>query len=585
MSTNIFDLIKNQISILDVVQEYTTLKKVGSSYWKGCCPFHHEKTASFTVSPHKEIFYCFGCHVHGDVIGFIARIEQCSQLEAARHLADRFKIELPKEEGLAQIYSHEKDHYHNACSVFAQWSHEQLLKYQHVVDYLAQRGVHSETIRAYMIGYVPAGISDVKSLVTYAKQKGILSKDLLDAHIILQGQSAPYCAFDDRIIFPIKDHLARICGFGGRVFKQHDTRSKYYNTREHAFFAKGSLLFGFDRAKSAIQTSETVFMVEGYMDCIAMVQAGFLNTVATLGTACTPNHLKQLSRYAHTIYIMYDSDRAGHDAVLRLTTLCWQVNMELKIVSLPAGHDPASFLLSRGNIQDLVQQAKDLFVFYINDIGVSFATKPLAKKLEGIKGLVEAIAAIEDTLKRNILLQDASQKLGIMFEILQKEVDRLSKKTPELSDIPLVNPVSQDSSLHVLEKSLICAILNNTDVLCEQNVHYLGTYLSKPLSDIVRGLFAIKKEDSDYCFRTFFALLPQGQQQYISNLTLSHGELDKEQFYILYRQWQRRQWKTIVTDMRSKIAQAHDEGNEHAATLLVEEFTQLKKDMLPVGEN
>ncbi|HEV2917475.1 MAG TPA: DNA primase [Candidatus Babeliales bacterium] len=584
---NIFDFIKNRIAILDVIQEYTSLKKMGTNYWKGRCPFHHEKTASFTVSPGKEIFYCFGCHVHGDVISFIARTEQCSQLEAAKYLVERYGIVLPEDEGLLQPNNQEKDRYHSICTLVAQWAHQQLLKNKQICAYLESRFIAAHSITDYMIGYFPGGTAGLKELLAYAKQKNLLSQDLLNAHIITQGHVGLYCPFEERIVFPIKDHLSRVCGFGGRIFNKQDTRSKYYNTKDHDFFSKGSLLFGFDRAKSAIQSSETVFLVEGYFDCIAMVQAGFLNTVATLGTACTIHHLKQISRYAHTVYIVYDGDRAGHDAVLRLTALCWQVNMELKIVSLPAGCDPASFYASGGNVADLIKNAQDLFLFYINDIGITFATKPLSKKLEDIKGLMEAIANIEDQLKRDLLLQEASQKLNILFEILKKEVARIRQKSSQVSvqnEIPSKTPSCHQSPLRILEKTLVCAILNHIEVLCEQNVRYLGTYLPKPFGDIVRRIFIIKKNGDQHCFRTFFSSLNKEQQEYISKLALSCPDVDKERFFILYKQWQRHLWKVIVADIKSKIMQAHNEGNHQGAVLLLEEFALLKKDMLQVSE-
>jgi DNA primase len=582
---SIFDLVKNRVQILDVIQEYTTLKRTGSSYWKGCCPFHHEKTASFTVSPHKEIFYCFGCHAHGDVISFIARAEQCSQIEAAKHIAERYGIEIPKEEGAALQGSttQERDHYYTISSTVAQWAHEQLLKNKHAYEYLHKRGITESSITQYLIGYFPGGTAAIKSLVAYAKQKSLLSKDLFDTHIISEGQAAPYSSFEERILFPIRDHLGRICGFGGRILRSDDTRSKYYNTRENEFFSKGSLLFGLDSAKTAIQESETVFLVEGYTDCIAMVQAGFVNTVATLGTACTPHHLKQVSRYAHTMYVIYDSDRAGREAVLRLTTLCWQVNMELKIVTLPSGLDPASFCASGGDMNSLIAVAQDLFVFYINDIGSSFATKPLARKLEGIRGLVEAIAGVDDALKRDLLLQDASQKLTIRFEILKQEVQRIfSGKPVESQKAPAhgAEQLSDTTQLQVLEKALVCAILNNTDALCEQKAHYLGTYLSRPFGDIVRRLFYSKKTVIGDCFRAFFASLNPEQQRYISELTLAQGDAYEEQFSVLYEQWKRRQWKVIVADMKTKIAQAHNENDQERAAALLEEFALLKKEMV-----
>jgi DNA primase len=585
---NIFDSIKNKVNILDVVQEYSTLKKAGS-YWKGCCPFHHEKTASFTVSPHKEIFYCFGCHVSGDVISFIARIEQCSQIEAVKHLADRYGIELPASEG-ASLSSNiqERNHYYTICGVVAQWAHEQLLAHVQIQVYLKSRAISMQSITHYTLGYFPGGLRVMQQLLLYCRKKAILSSDLVNAHIISEGRNVFYSSFEERILFPIKDHLGRFCGFGGRVYKPDDTRSKYYNTRENDFFSKGSLLFGLDSAKAPIQECETVFLVEGYTDCIAMVQAGFLNTVATLGTACTVNHLKQLNRYVHTVYVVYDGDKAGRDAVLRLATICWQVNMELKIVTLPSGCDPASFLTSGGDIQTFIAASQDLFLFYINDIGTLFKVKPLAKKLEGVRALLEALAGVDDDLKRDLLLQEAAKSFDMSIDVLRQELNRMREARPSIMQQPLEQGVLEDAvygkPIELLEKRLVCVILNNTDLLHEQNAYYLSTYLSRPFGDIVRRLYHIKRSATGDCFRIFFASLNAEQQRYVSELLLAQDSGDDgEQCTVLYEQWQRRQWKFIVEDIKVKLAKATNEGDQESVSQLLKEFALLKQKMVSRG--
>src|SRR5579872_985005 len=188
---NIFNFVKQRISILDVVQEYTTLKKAGS-YWKGTCPFHSEKTASFTISPHKEIFYCFGCHASGDTIGFIAKIEHCSQLEAVQHIIERYSIEVP--EAIAREQNHEtpqgKERYFELCKQVAVWAHEQLLKNQAVLRYLRTRAFTDATMQQFMVGYFPAGSAALKNLIGHAQKYHILADDLLEAHIIAQGKTS-----------------------------------------------------------------------------------------------------------------------------------------------------------------------------------------------------------------------------------------------------------------------------------------------------------------------------------------------------------------------------------------------------------
>ena len=381
---NLFSYIKTKVSIIDVVNEYTHLKRAGL-YYKAHCPFHHEKTASFTVSPGKEIFYCFGCHANGDVISFIAGMEHCSPLEAVKHLADRYHVEMPSELMLeeADIDIKKRDGYFHVCKTVASWCNEQLMSNPPVLTYVQSRGINQASINAFMLGYFPGGIKSIKLLLQSMGAENIMASDLLEAHILQEGSRALYSPFEERIIFPIKDHLGRFCGFGGRIYKSDDTRPKYYNSRESPNFEKGSLLFGLDLAKKSIKESETVFLVEGYTDCIAMVQHGYPQAVATLGTACTLEHLKHLSRYASAVYVVYDGDAAGQQAMLRLAELCWQCSMDMYTIILPSQEDPASLLVSGKSLAPYVAQAQDIFSYFMASLGENFGAKTSAGKITG----------------------------------------------------------------------------------------------------------------------------------------------------------------------------------------------------------
>jgi DNA primase len=217
----------------------------------------------------------------------------------------------------------------------------------------------------------------------------------------VRGKSAFFSPFEERIIFPICDHLGRYCGFGGRIFKEHDARAKYYNSKESAHFIKGSLLFGLEQAKKEMQKSGTVFLVEGYTDCITMAQYGYTNTLATLGTACTLEHLSALARYVQRVFVIFDGDKAGNDAIIRLTKLCWQVDMELYVICLPSGDDPASFLSKQNSLEPFIQQAQDIFLFFIKTLGEGFTNQPLANKLARIRQLLPSLAIFNSRISQN----------------------------------------------------------------------------------------------------------------------------------------------------------------------------------------
>ncbi len=582
---NIFGFLKSQLSIQDVVSEYTTLHKAGA-YLKSRCPFHHEKTASFTISPDKDIFYCFGCHTGGDVISFIAKVENCSPIEAAQFLAERHQIQLPEDIDFSensQSKESKKQHY-DVCRTFAQWCHQQLQKHPSVLKYLHDRGIDQAQIDQFTLGFFPGGLASIKQCIYAVKKEQLLLDDLMQAHILMQGKSILYSPFEDRIIFPIKDHLGRFCAFGGRVFKPHDTRPKYYNSKESDFFTKGSILFGLDTAKKNIQDRKTVFLVEGYTDCIAMVQHQYPNTVATLGTACTEQHLKLLSRYADYLYILYDSDAAGEQAILRLTKLCWQVNMELRVVHLPTGQDPASFLEAKNCLESRIEQAQDIFNFFIASLSKEFTIKPLHEKVGKIRSIIETIQSIDDPLKQDLLLQNAARTFDVPVESMKRELQQHSSTRPQPNDPSPTdtNSKKSESSVSILEKRIFCAIINNMDLLKSQHESYVIEYISSPLKEILHSLKNKRNDDSSFEFANFFDTLSEQEKQYVSQLLLEHNESDESTSYeYLVQQLQKKQWKRIVRDITTKLTHAQNKGDLDTVQRILDDFHALKEKIIP----
>lgn len=587
---NIFSYLKSHLSITDVIGQYTTLKRAGV-YFKGRCPFHHEKTASFTISPHIGIFYCFGCHETGDVIAFIAKIEQCSQIDAVRFLADRYTIDLPQEEGWnkSTISMDKKAHYEQVCQIFAQWCHEQLTKSAIILNYLAERGFNRTSVKNFMLGYLPGGPHSIKQLLFDMQKKNILAQDLLEINVLAEGKIALYSPFEDRLLFPIKDALGRVCGFGGRTFKNNDTRPKYYNSRESDFFSKGSLLFGLAEAKKSIQQLGTVYLVEGYTDCIAMAQYDYPNTVATLGTACTLAHLKLLSRYANQVCIMYDSDAAGKQAILRLTELCWQVNMELHVVTLPEGQDPASFLTDQRDLKPYINNAQDIFIFFIKSLGDNFNTKPLNQRMAIIKTLLDTIKNLNDPLKEDILLQKAAENLEIPLSILKNELARTPiKPLPHLEQAPArveTPEVSLDQTFEhfsKLEKKIFCAIMHNMQLFNKKDILAIIDYLPMPLASL---LLRLKDADATTTgsvdLISFLDGVTLQQKRHISSLLLEEQEvIDEATFDELVTQLRKKWWKTITHNIKERIAHAKRQGDDHKVQELLNNFVILQQKIM-----
>lgn len=586
---NLFNYIKSRLSILDIIGQYTTLRKAGT-YWKANCPFHHEKTASFTVSPHKEIFYCFGCHTSGDLISFIAKIENCSQLEAAQHLIETYQIEVPEEFLQSRPQNQdEKNSYFNLCEMVANWCHESLKKSPIARSYLKKRNISDESINTFHLGYFPGGLKSIKQFIAYMQTQSILVKALLEIHILSEGKNVLYSPFEDRIIFPIKNHLGRFCGFGGRIFKENDNRAKYYNSHENTYFNKGSLLFGFDVAKKTIQQTEKIFLVEGYTDCIAMAQHGFKNTAATLGTACTTDHLKILSRHTQQLYLLYDGDTAGKKAIMRLTELSWQVNIEPKVITLPENEDPASFLEKGGNLQEAVEQSKDIFSFFIDTLGQGFAAQSLSKKLQLVEKLLSIIHKIQEPLKKDLILQRASETLQLPIGSLKAELAKASSKgaidqqpaSPE-NNAPLLQNNAESSS-NTLEKRILFAILNNVSLFNEDNEDYLIACLPTPLNAVLRKLKQLKEQQQTLSpdFSQLFELLDEAEKHCVSKILVQVDEtIESESFDQLLERFQKKTWKIVVRSVKTKLAKAQQENNTQEIENILNNFSKLKQKLL-----
>lgn len=578
---SLFSFLRSQLHISDVVNEYTALKKAGQ-YWKAPCPFHSEKTASFTVSPHKDIFYCFGCHASGDVVGFIAKIESCSQVEAAKFLVEKYGLQLPKEASFefqkAAETIEEKNKYFVLCKLVAQWCFKNLSRDIQAKKYLQERGFNQESINKFTIGYFPGGSANIKNLAKELTDKGFLLHDLIQANIVMEGKGL-YSPFEDRIIFPIRDAMGRFCGFGGRIFKENDTRAKYYNSHENIHFNKGSLLFGLDLAKKDIQNKGYVFLVEGYTDCILMNQKDYTNSVAVLGTSCTMEHLKILSRFTQGIYVLYDGDDAGQNAILRLTQLCWEINLELKVICLDKGEDPASFLNKNGDLTKYISQAKDIYLFFIEDFGFGFSTKSLQEKLAIIKKITEVIRNIEDPIKRNILLQETSVRLNIPFDSLKMEFGNKDFKKKLLSDkiIDEENKVNENFEISNLERDLFIAITEDFSLLNEDNF-YIIEYFSSYTKEILLHLFELRNKDKDLDFNKFLFLLADNRQkQFLNKILLEQETVGPKNFVLLVEQFKKQNWKKIAYDIKSKISKAEQDSNIIEVKKLVLHFQMLKK--------
>lgn len=432
-SKSTIDEVRNRVDILTVVSDYVQLKKKGR-YFVGLCPFHSEKTPSFTVTPERGIYHCFGCGEGGDAFSFIQRIENVGFVEAAKTLAERFNIpwnDTPED-------SHESEVREDILRVgrFAESFFERVLagsRGEAARRYLQERGITTETAALFHLGYAPEGSAFFRLM----KQKGIAPERLERAGLVLWGQNGYYDRFRDRVIFPIHDHRGKVVGFGGRTMG--DGVPKYLNSPESPVFSKGRLLYGLDLAGGSIRRQGRVFVVEGYMDAVSLRQYGLTNVVASLGTAFTSDHARLLSRFTREVFLSYDADRAGQSATLKGLDILKQAGLDVRIVELPAGEDPDSFV-HRFGLEAFLQKA---------DGGPGVTEYRLKRVLDrpgldrpevaagAVQEALPVLADISDSVERDAYVQRLGASLKVSADSIYQELRSFlgrSRKTAQIMD-------------------------------------------------------------------------------------------------------------------------------------------------------
>jgi len=425
ISEEIIEQVRSSNDIIDVVGSYTRLKKRGKNY-VGLCPFHQEKTPSFTVSADKQMYHCFGCHKGGNVFTFVMEHEKVAFAEAVRILASRVGIVIP--EGPVTEAQTEQERLYNACRFAGQVFYENLTKTDEgrgALEYFHARGFSDDTIRAFGLGY---SLQSWDSLLLRAQQEGITIEHLQKAGLIrLREDGTPYDYFRGRAMFPILSTTGRVIGFGARKIREDDAvAGKYINSPETAIYNKSRILFGLFHSKEAIRGEERSLMVEGYADLISLFQAGVQNVVASSGTALTEEQLQLLGRYAKTLILVYDADAAGSDATMRGVDLALEQDFDVRVVRLPQGEDPDTFIRKSGakEFRALVNESVSFIDFKAQRFYQEGAFSSPERKAEAVRSIVHSIAKMKDELKRNFYVKDVAGKYDIYESVIYRELER-----------------------------------------------------------------------------------------------------------------------------------------------------------------
>lgn len=432
------DRVRRHFDILDVVQEHIQLKKSGGRYYFGLCPFHSEKTPSFSVSPDKQIFHCFGCGEGGNVVSFIMKLEGMTFPEAIKYLAEKAGFSLPQTEDVspAQIKENEE----KARMVEA---HEFTVKlYHHILwhtqqgqeglEYLKQRGFTTEAVHEFSLGFAPLTWD---TLTKHLRKRSFAPETMEKAGLIAKsnrgsGREPRYFdRFRGRIMFPIQDNQGRVIGFGGRSFD--GSHPKYLNTPETKLFQKGRHLFNLSRAKFQIRKKRLAVLMEGYADVIAAWQAGVTHVVATLGTALTAYQARLIRRNTEQVIICYDSDDAGREAASKTGEVLDENGCFVKVALMPKGMDPDDYIRSHGSQafeENVLAQSMTFVAFKLDYLKRSYNLNDEGERMQYIQAALQEVSALKNAVERDHYLRQLSEEFNLSLDALKMEQRRIFYK-------------------------------------------------------------------------------------------------------------------------------------------------------------
>lgn len=459
---DVIESVRNANDIVDVVSEYVQLRKQGSNFF-GLCPFHDEKTPSFSVTQDKQIFYCFGCKKGGNVLTFLMELEGYSFFESLSALAQRSGIDLPKT-------SFNRDESLSPDNQNALSAYDWLTKlYHHILrhtkegkeglDYLQSRGIHEETIDEYQLGFAP----HVKDFtLEFLEKKGFHQQFLIKNGILtLQEDNNVTDRFRGRVIFPIKNHIGKTIAFSARALQGQEP--KYLNSSESDLFQKGRILYNFDLAKRHIRKQSEVILFEGQMDVISAYQSGIKNVVATLGTAITESQAKLLNRYVNTVIICYDADHAGIEASYKAANLLRKIGCNVRIAHLTNNLDPDGFIKKFGPeaFEDQVIKASDTFIhFFMRYIKKDYNLSIESDRIQYIKNVLQEVAKVNSSVEQEYYLKEISSEYNLSLETLKEELYMMRKEHINHKDKSRQNRYNSKKPNFKQDKNLLPAFHN-----------------------------------------------------------------------------------------------------------------------------
>ena len=470
-SDEILDDVKSSNDIVDVISQYISLKRSGRNYF-GLCPFHNEKSPSFSVSPDKQIFHCFGCGAGGNVITFISKIEGLGFKESIEVLAERANIKLPTIDNSADNKKEElKAKVYKVNEFTAEYYHKKLYEPASKIaqEYVKKRQLNNETLKSFKIGF--SGKFD--ELYQALKKEGFKDEEILESGLVNKNDNGKYIdRYRNRLMIPIIDERNRVIAFGGRVLD--DTKPKYINSPENIVYSKGRHLFGLNVAKKG--DTKRLLIVEGYMDAISLHQRGITNVVASLGTALTTSQGWLLRKNCEQVILGFDSDGAGQTAIMRAVEVMQNMGCDIRILQMSGAKDPDEYVLKYGAVrfQKLLDEAISLIEFKIKVLQKDLNLENASDKIKFLNEIAKLISKVENTMEREIYIEKIAKGYNISKEAIYAEVNKLQysgrkngkileKERPVVSKIKREEKQDVSEEITKRENTIIWILINNID--------------------------------------------------------------------------------------------------------------------------
>ncbi len=578
---NILNEIQDKCDIVEIISSYIPLKPSGRNF-KACCPFHHEKTPSFVVSPDKQIYHCFGCNSGGNVFNFLKEYEKIDFIDAVKMLAEKTGVKLPESRSHGDQDDSLVSVLYSVNDIAANYYSNLLEKLDSSLEpkrYIAKRGLDGAIIKKFRVGYAD---SSWKALLDYLLGRGIKQDIILKAGLVIKGKdNSYYDIFRNRVIFPIFDARDKVIGFGARVMDE--TLPKYINSPETAVYKKGQHLYGLNFAKAHIKERNFAIITEGYLDVITCHQYGVNNTIASLGTALTTEQIRLLKRYTHNIVMLYDADQAGEMASLRGLDLFLEEDMNVKIATLEKGHDPDSFLRKFGKekFDEIIKKSKSLFTYKLNILQGRSNNQEPESKAETIKEMLSTINRVRNAIIKAEYIKLLAQELSVKEDAVWEELKKIKKdRVPHRAE-SIGHEAKKLIEISPAEKILAKLMLEDVNIVrIVRDELKPSDFRNQNIRNIAEALFSINIEDGlidvSKLINSIEDKVPQNIISFIVNEEVEIKDREKNVCDCIMT-IKRENRSILLKDIQNRLYAAQKSGYEEEEKRLVEEFNQLIK--------